>query len=69
MNTEKMPLENKNEPSCLGAVSGSAFEKIIKLYENSLNWDFDGTAWLSATNYEESQKEFKEQLIKILNTL
>ena len=23
MNTEKMPLENENEPSCLGAVSGS----------------------------------------------
>ena len=22
MNTEKMPLENENEPSCLGAVSG-----------------------------------------------
>jgi hypothetical protein len=25
MNTEKMPLENENEPSCLGAVSGSGF--------------------------------------------
>ena len=23
MNTEKMPLENENEPSCLGVVSGS----------------------------------------------
>jgi hypothetical protein len=27
MITEKMPLENENEPSCLGAVSGSVTDK------------------------------------------
>jgi hypothetical protein len=31
MNTEKMPLENESQPSCLGAVSGSVsfFKKVF----------------------------------------
>ena len=30
MNTEKIPLENENKPSCLAAVSGSLISKQIK---------------------------------------
>jgi hypothetical protein len=32
MNTEKMPLENENEPSCLGAVSSSATIFEVELF-------------------------------------
>jgi len=40
--------------------------KIKALYTESLDWDFDGTAWVSETNYSESIKEFELKLRKII---
>lgn len=43
MNTEKMSLENENEPSCLGAVSGSTWFKTEQI-ETAVNVNGDMTA-------------------------
>lgn len=38
MNTEKTSLENENQPSCLGAVSGS-FLSNLKFIINNMEYD------------------------------
>lgn len=43
MNTEKMSLKNENEPSCLGAVSGSTWFKTEQI-ETAVNVNGDMTA-------------------------
>jgi len=43
MNTEKMSLENENEPSCLGVVSGSTWFKTEQI-ETAVNVNGDMTA-------------------------
>jgi hypothetical protein len=53
MNTEKTSLENENQPSCLGAVSGS----YIWLVE-----DCDGSCILSAHLTEEEAEKERELL-------
>lgn len=43
-------------------------DKIIKIFIDALNYDGDGSAWISESNYNESIVEFKINLDKIIET-
>ena len=42
--------------------------KIMELYESSLEWDYDGSHWLSPENHDARMIDFKEELLEILKT-
>lgn len=64
MNTDKTSLENENQPSCLGAVSGSVFrpknghELLKALKENKQCEIVDTHAFLSAKALEDNNCGF-----------
>jgi len=59
MNKKKTSLENENQPSCLGAVSGSY---IIRIYEQDLCFD-----WVDKEGYKTPNKYInKKELIEDL---
>ncbi len=51
MSTDKTSLENENQPSCLGAVSGS-------IYEISMNW------WYDLSDYKTDELIIKHKMRK-----
>lgn len=42
-------------------------EKIMELFKEALEWDYDGSAYISEKNYEQSQIDFEAALDEILN--
>ena len=42
-------------------------DKLRKLFKESLEWDFDGSQWISEKNFAESIKEFEKQLNLIID--
>jgi hypothetical protein len=63
MNTEKMPLENENEPSCLGAVS-SRFVN-VKLRRDTAKGMISTYEFLVWNNGGEEKKEC-QRILKAL---
>jgi len=74
MNTNKMPLEKENEPSCLGAVSSSLYPLIDRLQKHS-EWKYPERKWTNNFYYEcafqwmNKIDELERQVLKLENDM